>query len=443
MSSSHTAPTLCKWFLRLACVLDARSATRYALLLMGAALSRGRQTVTAWVRASGSSGQYKRSYNAVAAAGRNADKIASRLAEEVVKPVMADAKRLTFAIDDTTTERFGEKVQGAGVHHNATPGPAGSEYVYGHVWVTLGLLADHSAWGNVALPLLARLYVREKDIPAVPEEVRPEFRTKLVMAVELLQWAKRSTGEWGKQMWVAADGAYAKAAFLKPAKGLGFTVVSRLRKDSALCSVPEPREPSQKGRPRVYGDKRIELAKRAGQKGGWSHGTFTLYGKKVVKKYKTFVATWRPAGGAIRVVLLDEPHGWVAFFCTDINATESDILTTVAARFSLETAFRDAKQHAGAGDQQVRKLHANVGAFHTCIWTMTMTEAWAWSRPAEQIVDRSASPWDDPNRRPSHADKRRARRRELLADEIQAAMRPGANAAEIAAAAQRLLDMAA
>jgi integrase len=32
------------------------------------------------------------------------------------------------------------------------------------------------------------------------------------------------------------------------------------------------------------------------------------------------------------------------------------------------------------------------------------------------LVDRKESPWDDPNRRPSHADKRRAWRREMLAE---------------------------
>jgi hypothetical protein len=58
------------------------------------------------------------------------------------------------------------------------------------------------------------------------------------------------------------------------------------------------------------------------------------------KRYKTFEATWRLAGGLIRVVLVDEPGGWVAFFCTDVNATVAEILATVADRFSLEITFR-------------------------------------------------------------------------------------------------------
>src|SRR6185369_7247786 len=119
--------------------------------------------------------------------------------------------------------------------------------------------------------------------------------------------------------------------------------------------------PGQRGRSRVYGDRRIDLAKRAGQRRGWATGTFDLYGEPTVKRYKTFVATWRPAGGAIRVVLVDEPTGWRAYFCTDVSASVADVLETVADRFALETAFRDCKEVVGAGQQQVRFVWASVG----------------------------------------------------------------------------------
>src|SRR5439155_4366439 len=242
---------------------------------------------------------------------------------------------------------------------------------------------------------------------------------------------------------VVADGAYARAAFLKPMKALGVTVVSRLRKDAALWTEPPARRPGQRGRPRVYGDARIDLAKRAGQRRGWERDTLTLYGQAVVKRYKTFVATWRPAGGAIRVVLVDEPAGWRAYFCTDLAARVADILAAVADRFALETAFRDVKEVVGAGQQQTRFVRASEGAFHVCLWTFTLTEAWAWGRSAAALVDRSASPWDDATRRPSHADKRRAWRRELLAMEIHAALPIGPTSAEFHAAAERLLRWAA
>jgi hypothetical protein len=445
MTSSHPLPVPCQWFSWLAAALDRRSAPRLALLFLGAILARGRRTVTTWIRAAKLSDRFQSCYIAVAAAGKRSDRIARRLMTEVVGPLVGGAARLTLALDDTPTKRYGPHVQGAGTHHNPAPGPAGSPYVYGHVFVVLGLLATHKVWGTIALPLLARLYVRRKDLPAIDPKHRPAFRTKLELAVELLRWAKPWLGLLGKPIWVVADGAYAKKDFLKPAKALGMIVVSRLRCDAALWSLPPEVPAGQRGpgRPRVYGTERISLAKRAGQRRGWSTETLTLYGVAAVKKYKTFLATWRPAGGVIRVVLVAEPTGWRAYLCTDTSASVADILTTIADRFSLEITFRECKQIVGAGQQQVRFLWANVGAFHVCLWTFTMTEAWAWGREDEELVDRSASPWDVASRRPSHADKRRAWRRALLAGEIRATVRPGATEAEIQAVAERLLSLAA
>jgi hypothetical protein len=445
MTSSHPIPAPCQWFSRLASALDRRSTPRLAWLFLGALLARGRRTVTSWIRAAGLSDQYQSCYLAVAAAGKKAETIAAYLVLWVAEPLLGGAERLTLALDDTPTPRYGPHVQGAGVHHNPTPGPAGSAYLYGHVFVVLGLLVTHPAWGVIALPLLARLYVRKKDLPGIDPKHRPEFRTKLELAVELLGWAKKWLGLLKKPIWVVADGAYAKANFLKPAMALGMTVVSRLRCDSALWSLPPVVPPDQRGpgRPRVYGTDRISLARRAGQRRGWTAEAFTLYGERVTKRYKTFLATWRPAGGVIRVVLVDEPTGWRAYFCTDPSASVADILTAVADRFSLEITFRDCKEVVGAGQQQVRFIWANVGAFHVCLWTFTMTEAWAWNRPAAELVDRSDSPWDSPLRRPSHADKRRAWRRELLGEEIRAVLRPGVTEEEIQATAERLLGLAA
>lgn len=444
MPLSHPTLPAVHWFSLLSGVLDPRSAPRLAKLLLGVLLARGRRTVTSWIRAAGLSGEFRPCYTTVSAVGKRSDPFAARLVHEVVKPLLVGVDRLVFALDDTPTPRYGPHVQGAGLHHNPTPGPAGGPFVYGHVWVVLALLVPHPLWGTIALPLLARLYIRKKHLASIDPKHRPAFQTKLEQAVDLMKWAVTWLKFLGKPLWVVTDGAYAKAPFLKPMIALGVTVVSRLRKDSALCTLPGPRRSGQRGRPRTYGDERIVLARRAGQKRGWTSETFTLYGKPTAKRYKTFLATWPPTGGVIRVVLVDEPTGWVAFFCTDPTATVADILGCVADRFSLEIAFRDVKEVVGAGQQQVRFIGANMGAFHMCLWTFTLTEAWAWNRgEAEMVGHRSASPWDDEPRRPSHADKRRAWRRELLRQEIEAVLRCESSEEEVQTQAERLLNLAA
>src|SRR5438477_12343618 len=105
MISSRPLPPPCHWFSVLASVLDPRSAPRLAWLLVGAVLARGRRTVTSWVRAAGLSREFRPCYTTVAAAGKRADLTAARLAHEVVQPLVTGAARLTFALEDTPTER--------------------------------------------------------------------------------------------------------------------------------------------------------------------------------------------------------------------------------------------------------------------------------------------------------------------------------------------------
>jgi hypothetical protein len=89
---------------------------------------------------------------------------------------------------------------------------------------------------------------------------------------------------------------------------------------------------------------RISLAKRAGQSRGWQTIECTLYGRQSVRCYKTFGATNPPAGGAIRVVLVKEERGWLAFYCTDPAASGADMLEAFADRATIERDFHDVKE---------------------------------------------------------------------------------------------------
>ena len=157
MALCTNEPTPCQWFSQLADLLDCRSAPRLIRLFLGALLAVGRRTVTGWLRAAGITDDFRCAYHTIAAVGKQIDLMAARLLHAALKPLLDRADRFTFAIDDTPTQRYGPEVEGAGLHHNPTPGPAGAQHVYGHVWVVLGLLARHPAWGVVALPLLSRL----------------------------------------------------------------------------------------------------------------------------------------------------------------------------------------------------------------------------------------------------------------------------------------------
>lgn len=410
------------WIAILARPLDARLAGRLLTIIVGMLFAKGRRTVASWLRAVGVGGAFPDYYYFLGSLGRKVDSIAGLLLMRALQ-VIVPGERVLLGIDDTPTKRYGPAVQGAGIHHNPTPGPADQKFLYGHVWVTLALLVRHPLWACISLPLRALMYVRQKDIASVPRRSKVRFRTKLEMAAELIDWAADRLQFLGKTVWAVMDGAYGKKPVLQRAKKKNVVVVSRLRKDARLYNVPKPVRRRRRGRPRKYGTP-MSLARRGAHPSGWQTGNFTLYGAVVPKTYKSFVATYPPAGGAIRVVIVRETDGWVAFFATDPTATVAQILEAVADRGALEQTFHDVKEVHGAGQQQLRNYWANVAAFNLNLWLQTLIELWAWARPQTELCDRSQSPWDDPERRPSHADRRNALRRSCLQLQFQNILSP-------------------
>jgi hypothetical protein len=440
MASYHAPQEWEDWSDWLAAGLHGRSRWRLAPLIMGLVFGGGRRVVAAWLRAAGLSLDYRDYYYFLQSIGRGWQELGRRVLVLVLRRVLKHGPRVLIAIDDSPTKRYGPKVQGAGIHHDPTPGPAGDAFCYGHVWVTLAVIVRHPWWGTIGLPIWSWLYVRQQDIAKIPAKYGWTFQTKLQQAADLALMAAETLQFLGKKtLWVVTDGAYAKRPFVRPVLDLGVTLVGRLRKDSALRDLPPKENTKRRGRKRKYGVNRISLVKRAAQPRGWNDVTCTVYGQEEVKRVKTFLATHRTFGGAIRVVIVKEPQGPQFFYCTDLNANVREVIEAFADRSAIEQVFHDVKEVWGAGQQQVRNVWANIACWHLNLWLFTLVELWAWKKTAKQLTRRDDSPWDDATRRPSHADRRKALQAECLAKELTYALPHGLIPRKIRETLKRLL----
>jgi hypothetical protein len=399
-------------------VLDRRIAFRLAIVVAGMLLADGRRTASAWFVAAGVQDDWDRFYDCLTSVGRTAGTLATVVLGLVVQKFAPQfGGRILLGMDDSPTSRYGQHVEGAGIHHNPTPGPADEKWLYGHNWVALAWLATHPWWGVIALPLRSLLYVREIDVPKLADKYGWEFRTKHQLGVALLTWFMQSLRALGVEakVWLATDGAYAVRPFLLPVLALGIVVVSRLRKDACLHDLPGPRDPHRRGRHPIYGKNKISVAKRAGHRQGWQTITYRCRGVEVTRQYKTFLATSELVSGPLRVVILRyEDRTWAPYFCTDTSAEVREILEAVAARWAIEEHFHDVKEVWGAGQQQVRNVWSNLACWHLNQWLYTLVELCCWDVRKSELTDRRARSWDNPDRRPSHADRRRWISREML-----------------------------
>ncbi len=185
------------------------------MVITGILFAHGRRTVTTWLRAAGIQDDYAGYYYFLQPLGRKAKQLAGRLLTLLLTRLVT-GNRVLFAIDDSPTKRYGPQVQGAGIHHNPTPGPADQKFLYGHIWVTISLVIRHPLWDTIGLPLLGLMYVRAKDVSKLPRRYKWKFRTKLQLAAkQLVKFAELAKAA-EKTVWVVVDGAYANGPFIKP-----------------------------------------------------------------------------------------------------------------------------------------------------------------------------------------------------------------------------------
>jgi hypothetical protein len=284
--------------------LDPRMCFRLPIIVAGIMLAGGRRVASAWFSAAGVQGDCDRFYDCLASVGRRASSMALPLVMVVLRKFAPGPDgHLTMVVDDSPTRRYGPQVEGAGVHRDPTPGPAGGDWLYGHNWVSLCLLVPRGMWGVIALPLRSLLYVRQKNIAVLTEKYGWKFRTKHELAVDLVLWLVKLARAVGItcQFRLVGDGAYAVRKVLVGLMGHGVVVFSRVRKDAALFDLPTPSRSGQRGRPPIYGKSRLNLAKRAGKSSGWSSLTYICRGQEVTHLYKTFLATTKLTSGVIQL----------------------------------------------------------------------------------------------------------------------------------------------
>lgn len=147
---------------------------------------------------------------------------------------------------------------------------------------------------------------------------------------------------------LVADSAFSKKPFINKMLGIGFHVVSRLRRDAALYYLWDGKPTGKRGRPRVKGEK-IDLGKLDKTKAqsiaieGHAGQMYALNAWcKSLRREISLVIHLLPNGG----------HR--LYFSTDKNMTGRDVIEFYCTRFQIEFCFRDAKQFVGLTDCQAR-----------------------------------------------------------------------------------------
>lgn len=160
--------------------------------------------------------------------------------------------------------------------------------------------------------------------------------------------------------------------------GDGFHMLSRLRCNIVLYAQPEPQQPKQRGRRRMYGKRLGSATDRAAEVRQQAKTySVNLYGKRRdVCAYDSVIMV-KTLKCPVRVVWVFRKTQWVALFATDLELSVIQIIEYYGARWKIESGFKELKQDIGSRTSQCRNAQAVTNHLQFCMMASTITWIYA------------------------------------------------------------------
>lgn len=379
-----------------------RSFPIYCLLTVGMIAQVGPATVTGILVGSGLTGLvgHDRVHRFFAEHRWCTDQLGLRLAHLVVTGLLDPDAPIVLAVDDTMFRRSGRKVAEAHLGHDASA--PGRPFTRGNRWVIAAIVVQMPFCSRpIALPVLLRLW-RGAGTASTSD-----------LAREMTGLILRAFPE--RRLHIVADAAYRSQVFSTLPERASFTC--RITKAATLFA-PTPPRTGRRGRPRSKGDRLGTPEQTAA--GAVEHPTtVTRYGRTEAVHIALIHCLWYGTLGKRPglLIAIRDAKGTVYLFTTDLTTTPERIVTRYAARWSIESAIENAKQHMGVGQARNRIRTAVERTVPFGMFTMTLIHLWYAAHghhSADVAAHRARRPWYTTKTEPAFTDMLAALRRHII-----------------------------
>lgn len=300
--------------------------------------------------------------------------------------------RLLIALDDFINPKTGRNIFGCSRIFDHAAKNNQSRYPWAQNVVVIGLLRlIKGRWA--CLPLAQRFYLPKKAINAKSDNMKVagkvvSFQTKLQQAVEMVILVAQHFP--GVDIIVDCDSWFGNNGLFKPLRDkLGNLVhlLSRLRSNTVLYSLPKNGASKKQGRPKKYGSRLGSCAEMAAAVMAYASTYHVfLYGKyRDVTAYSQIVML-KTLKCPVRVVWVFRKTQWIAIFSTDLELSVNQIIEYYGARWKIESGFKEIKQDIGSSKSQTRNAQAVINHINFSIMAATIT--WIYGARLENIPER-------------------------------------------------------
>lgn len=356
------------------------------------------------------------------------ERLSQLLFERVVVPLVDQHGRdgrgapIELALDSTTCGRTGKHVAYAGYYKDASATNVTKAVIHwAHNWLIGAVILRPKHWPHwaVALPVFFDLYRKKPDC----DRDHP-FASTSQLAAHMIHRAQNAL--LNRRIHVVGDAAFATREVVE-ALSEQSSLVSRIRRDAAL-HAPRPRRRRRgPGRPPKWGPRLSTPEQMARRRNDWQ-GIRIRKGGRVVKRLALWtVCLWPRVCGdrPVKVIVVRDPRGVQNddfFVCTDATVSSKVIAERYYARWTIEEAIQDGKQHGGFEQVHGWCPQTVVRQAPMALIVQTLVKAW-YVRCGRRAT--SAQPkgsticgWRRPKDHPSYLDMLATLRRVLWEDRI-------------------------
>jgi SRSO17 transposase len=391
----------------------------FLAIVTGWVLSHRRRYVTDVIFSSGNvgNGHWCRFHRFFSHAAWDLDTLSLYLVRLIVA-IFAPGAMLSWAVDDTLCRKRGLTLYGAGMHYDPLISSRSKRLVsWGHDWVVLCLIVARPFWAPTkvfALPVAVRLYRNRQGLvkgkkgrgKTTPTKRDPDHRTRPELALELIQLVAR----WfpGEEIMITGDSAYGGKSILSYLPP-NVHLISHVHPDGVLYEPAPPKPEGTKGRRRTKGNRLPKMKQWAEDASRpWTKLKFNQFGLHATLAVKTIRALYYTAGAdrLLTIVLVRDLEGKrpdQMFYCTKLDWTARQILSTYACRWAIECTFENCKQLLGFEDAANRVPKAVQRTAPMALVVYSLVIAW-FHQTGHQSVRLPYRPWYRTKQEPSFAD---------------------------------------
>ncbi|MCX8167268.1 MAG: transposase [Candidatus Micrarchaeota archaeon] len=240
-----------------------------------------------------------------------------------------------------------------------------SEYIFGHQFGMLGLLAN--APTNQCIPLDIELHDGIDKITAFKKDIVQEQSGAIeeTSIAKMIQMVGKYVKATKLEIVFLLDAFFASASAFNTVDSINqslgkefITLITRAKSNTVAFEDVEKPEKRKSGRPRKYGKKVILKNIFKECFGSFKSAVINLYGKSETVNYLCLDLLWKPIGKKVRFVLVKTGEKTMILMCSNFSLQPEQIILAYSYRFKIEVTFK--------------MLKHVVGGFFYHFWTKAM-----------------------------------------------------------------------